>query len=156
AAGVATAIRRAASAARVATGQVIPAYPRLRTPYNALIHGTTAATILRGSMRRLVWLTVLAIALAVPAVGYAVEGGSPDDGTLSVKAGAGRIYLNITGTVVGRLYRGSIQVVDPNLADGQGADFFGCDNSGPVDKTAWTSLCRSDGKDGVVRFRAIG
>src|SRR5262249_61790995 len=89
---------RTASAARVAMGQIIPAYLRLRTPYNALIHGTTAATILRSSMRRLVWLTVLAIALAVPAVGYAVVGASSDDGTLSVKKGIGKGYPKNTRT----------------------------------------------------------
>ena len=50
-------------------------------------------------MRRLISLTVLAIALAVPAVGYAVAGGS-DDGTLSVKNGIGRVYVNINGSVV--------------------------------------------------------
>src|SRR5947207_14102111 len=98
AAGTTAATRRAAIAARVATGQVIPAYPRLRTPYNALIHGTTAATILRASMRRLISLTVLAIALAVPAVGYPGVRGRSDDGTLSVKAGVGRFFRDITGS----------------------------------------------------------
>jgi hypothetical protein len=106
-------------------------------------------------MRRLVWLTVLAIALAVPAVGYAVVGGSPDDGTLSVKAGAGRVYLNITGTVVGRLGKGYIQVTDPNPNDGQGFDFVGCD-AGSYDKSSSTSVCHSDGKNGVARFKAVG
>jgi len=104
-------------------------------------------------MRRLVWLTVLAIALAVPALGYAVVGGSSDDGTLSVKQGAGRVYMNITGSVVGRLGKGYIKITDPNPSDGQGPYFFGCD--GAYDKSTSTTVCPSDG-NGVVRFRAVG
>src|SRR5436190_18164615 len=105
-------------------------------------------------MRRLLSLTVLAIALAVPAVGYAVAGGS-DDGTLSVKNGIGRVSMNINGSVVGRLGgRGYIQVTDPNPDDGLGVQFVGCDLT--IDKTTSTTVCHSDGKDGVVRFRAIG
>jgi hypothetical protein len=106
-------------------------------------------------MRRLISLTVLAIALAVPAVGYAVVGGGSDDGTLSVKSGAGRVYININGTVIGRLGKGYIQITDPNPNDGQGFDFIGCD-PGSYDKSISTSVCHSDGKDGVVRFKAIG
>jgi hypothetical protein len=102
-------------------------------------------------MRRLISLTVLAIALAVPAVGYAVAGGS-DDGTLSVKAGVGRVYLNITGTVVGRLGEGYIRVTDPNPNDGQGFQFSGCELT--IDKTTSTSICHNT--DGVARFKAIG
>jgi hypothetical protein len=104
-------------------------------------------------MRRLVRLTVLALALALPPVGLAMGGGS-DDGTLSVKAGIGRVFMNVNGTVVGRVGKGSIQVTDPNPSDGQGFDFFGCDVE--TDKSTSTSVCTSDGKDGVVRFRAIG
>jgi hypothetical protein len=106
-------------------------------------------------MRRLISLTVLAIALAVPAVGYAVAGGGSDDGTLSVKSGAGRVYMNINGTVVGRLGKGYIQITDPNPNDGQGFDFVGCD-VGSYDRSTSTSICHSDGKNGVVRFKAIG
>ena len=104
-------------------------------------------------MRRLVRLTVLALALAVPPVGLAMGGGA-DDGTLSVKAGIGRVFMNITGTAVGRLGKGYIRVTDPNPTDGHGFDFFGCDVE--IDKSTSTSVCTSDGKDGVVRFRAIG
>jgi hypothetical protein len=105
-------------------------------------------------MRRLTSLTVLAIALAVPAVGYAVVGGSPDDGTLSVKAGVGRVFTSITGSAVGRLGKGYIKVTDPNPNDGLGFDFSGCDVT--TDKSTSTTICQSDGKDGVVRFKAIG
>ena len=104
-------------------------------------------------MRRLVWLTVLAIALAVPAVGYAVVGGTSDDGTLSVKSGAGRVYLNITGTVVGRMGEGYIRVTDPNPNDGQGIQFWGC-NARTSDPSTSTTTCHNT--DGIVRFKAIG
>jgi hypothetical protein len=107
-------------------------------------------------MRRLVRLTVLALALAAPAVAYAAVGGlGSDDGTLSVRNGIGRVYLNFNGSVVGRLSgRGYVQVTDPNPNDGYGFVFTGCDVE--YDKTTSTSVCRSDGKDTVVRFRAIG
>jgi len=105
-------------------------------------------------MRRLVWLTVLAIALAVPAVGYAVVGSSSDDGTLSVKNGAGRVYTSFTGSAAGRIGKGTIWVTDPNPNDGQGPAFSGCDG-GVTDKSVLTSVCHSNGS-GVVRFRAIG
>ena len=107
-------------------------------------------------MRRLVSLTVLAIALAVPAVGYAVVGGGSDDGTLSVKAGIGRVYVGITGSAVGRLGgKGYIKVTDPNPNDGSGFDFTGCDNA-EQDVSTSTSICRNKDGKGVLRFRAIG
>ena len=107
-------------------------------------------------MRRLVRLTVLALALAAPAAGYAMAGGSgSDDGTLSVKGGIGRVYLSFNGSVVGRLGgRGYIQAFDPTANDGSGVVFTGCDVERDVSTS--TSICRSDGKDTVVRFRAIG
>lgn len=106
-------------------------------------------------MRRLVWLTVLAIALAVPAVGYAVVGGSSDDGTLSVKSGAGRVFTSVTGSAVGRLSKGSITIKDPNPNDGLGPEFSRCDAT-PDSGSSTTTICQSDGKGPVVRFRAIG
>jgi hypothetical protein len=100
-------------------------------------------------MRRLVWFTVLAFALAVPAVGFAVVAGS-DDGTLSVKAGVGKVTLNFNGSAVGRLQKGSIQVTDPVASDGVGFDFWGCEKE--IDKSDSTTLCRGSN----LRFRAIG
>src|SRR6266487_3529922 len=76
-------------------------------------------------MRRLVWISALAFALAAPAVGFALSG--DDDGTLSVKAGVGRVSLNFNGSAVGRLQRGSIQVTDPVAGDGVGFEFTNCD-----------------------------
>jgi hypothetical protein len=98
-------------------------------------------------MRRLVWLTVLAIALATPAVGFALSG--TGDGTLSVKAGIGKVYLNFNGSAVGRLQHGVIQINDPLPNDGPGLDFSGCEERDRIDTT---SICRGTN----LRFRAIG
>jgi hypothetical protein len=49
---------------------------------------------------------------------------------------------------------GYIQVTDPNPNDGLGFEFSGCDEK--IDKTTSTTICTSDGKSGVARFRAIG
>jgi hypothetical protein len=76
-------------------------------------------------------MTVLAIALAAPAAGFALSGDG--DGTLSVKAGIGKVSLNFNGSAVGRLQHGLIQVTDP------------------VTITS-TTLCRGTN----LRFRAIG
>jgi hypothetical protein len=101
-------------------------------------------------MRRLVWLTVLAIALAVPAVGFALSASDNNDGTLSVKAGVGRVYVNFNGSAVGRVLHGSIQVTDPMVSDGIGFDFSGCTME--LDKSDTTTICRGNN----LRFRAIG
>jgi hypothetical protein len=106
-------------------------------------------------MRRLVWLTVLAFVLAAPAAGLALVG--DDDGTLSVKAGIGKVYLNFNGSAVGRLRSGSIRVNDPVASDGIGFDFSGCEAE--IDKSDTTTtkgdtitVCRGTN----LRFRAIG
>jgi len=75
-------------------------------------------------MRRLVWISALAFALAAPAVGFALSG--DDDGTLSVKAGVGNVNVNFNGSAVGRLQRGSIRVIDPVASDGVGFEFMNC------------------------------
>jgi len=106
-------------------------------------------------MRRLIWISVLAIALAVPAVGFALSG--DNDGTLSVKAGIGKVYLNFNGSVVGRLQRGSIRVTDPVAGDGVGFEFSNCDVE--IDRSDTTAnrndtikVCSGTN----LRFRAIG
>src|SRR5205809_445020 len=75
-------------------------------------------------MRRLVWISALAFALAAPAVSFALSG--DDDGTLSVKAGVGSVNVNFNGSAVGRLQRGSIRVIDPVASDGVGFEFMNC------------------------------
>jgi len=106
-------------------------------------------------MRRLVWLTVLVFALAVPAAGFALNGDT--DGTLSVKAGIGKVYLNFNGSAVGRVQRGVIRVTDPVASDGLGVDFSGCDveidkSDTTANKSDTITICRGTN----LRFRAIG
>jgi hypothetical protein len=108
-------------------------------------------------MRRLVWLTALVVALAAPAVAFAFVGDGQDDGTLSVKAGVGKVYLNFNGSAVGRVQRGSIRVTDPVATDGLGFEFHNCDvlkdqSDTTTVKTDTIKVCRGDD----VRFRAIG
>jgi hypothetical protein len=106
-------------------------------------------------MRRLALLTVLAFFLAAPAAGFALTG--DDDGTLSVKAGIGKVYLNFSGSAVGRVQHGVIRVTDPVASDGPGVDFSGCElvvdrSDTTVNKSDTVTVC--SGKD--LRFRAIG
>jgi hypothetical protein len=103
-------------------------------------------------MRRLFCFAVLVTALAIPAAAFALSGlgGSDEDGTLSVKAGIGNVRLNFTGSAVGRIQRGYVQVTDPVATDGPGPDFFGCDFE--RDKSDSTTICRGSN----IRFRAVG
>jgi hypothetical protein len=106
-------------------------------------------------MRRLVCFTVLALGLAIPATGFALTGlgGSDEDGTLSVKAGLGKVTLNpFNGSAVGRVQRGWIRVTDPVASDGIGYDFFGSCDERDRDRTTSTTTCRGNN----LRFRAIG
>jgi hypothetical protein len=106
-------------------------------------------------MRRLVWITVLAFFLAAPAAGFALAGDA--DGTLSVKAGIGKVYLNFNGSAVGRLQHGVIRVVDPVASDGFGVDFSGCEvekdkSDTTVNPSDTVTVCQGYN----LRFRAIG
>ena len=67
-------------------------------------------------MRRLLVLTLLLSACTVP---LAVAAGPPTDGTLSVKRGKGTITLKVTGTIIGHVNNGRIQIRDfrPNDAN---------------------------------------
>ena len=94
-------------------------------------------------------MTVLVFGLAVPAAAFALAADT-DDGTLSVKAGVGRVNLNFNGAVVGRLAHGRIVATDPIPSDGSGVEFWGCDRL--RDPTTSTTICWGDD----VRFRAIG
>ena len=106
-------------------------------------------------MRRLVWITVLAIVLAAPAAGFAL--GGDNDGTFSVKAGVGKVYVNFNGSAVGRLQRGFIQVTDVIAGDGVGFEFSNCDverdkSDTTTNRNDTIKICRGTN----VRFRAIG
>jgi hypothetical protein len=100
-------------------------------------------------MRRLVVVTVLAGALAVPAAGFAFNlMRGVDDGTLSVKNGTGKIGLTFNGSVVGRIGHGRITLTDPNPSDGDGILTWGrCDFLNEA-----TTTCSGSN----IRFRAIG
>jgi hypothetical protein len=66
-------------------------------------------------MRRLLGLTLLLLACTVP---LALAAGTPTDGTLSVKRGRGTLAIKVTGTVIGRVANGRIQVRDFRPFDG--------------------------------------
>jgi hypothetical protein len=107
-------------------------------------------------MRRLVWLTALVVTLTVPAVAFAFAGGQ-DDGTLSVKAGVGKVYLKFNGSAVGRVHDGWIRVTDFVATDGLGFEFSNCDvvkdkSDTTTNKNDTIKVCRGDN----IRFRAIG
>jgi hypothetical protein len=67
-------------------------------------------------MRRILGLTLLLLAITVP---LAVAAGTPTDGTLSVKRGKGQLSLKLTGTIIGHVNNGRIQIRDfrPNDAN---------------------------------------
>ena len=67
-------------------------------------------------MRRILGLTLLLLAITVP---LAVAAGTPTDGTLSVKRGKGTLALKVTGTIIGHVNNGRIQIRDfkPNDAN---------------------------------------
>jgi hypothetical protein len=60
-------------------------------------------------MRRLLVLSLLLIACTVP---LASASGTPTDGTLSVKRGKGVVTLKVTGTIIGRVNYGRVQIRD--------------------------------------------
>jgi len=100
-------------------------------------------------------MTVLAAALAVPAVAFALS--EDNDGTLSVRAGIGRVSLTFDGSAVGRVRSGSIQVTDPVANDGAGFEFSNCD---VVINKSDTTLAKGDSikvcRGANIRFRAVG
>ena len=66
-------------------------------------------------MRRLLLLILVLSACTVP---LALAGGTPTDGTLSVKRGKGLITLKVTGTIIGRVSNGRVQIRDFRPNDG--------------------------------------
>jgi hypothetical protein len=66
-------------------------------------------------MRRILGLTLLLLAATVP---LALAAGTPTDGTLSVKRGRGTLTLKVTGTIIGRVANGRVQVRDFKPGDG--------------------------------------
>ena len=67
-------------------------------------------------MTRILGLTLLLLACTVP---LALAGGTPTDGTLWVKRGRGMLTLKVTGTVIGRVANGRVQIRDFKPGDGR-------------------------------------
>jgi len=61
---------------------------------------------------------VLTIVFATCTVPLALAGGTPTDGTLSVKRGRGVVTLKLTGTIIGRVANGRVQIRDFKPGDG--------------------------------------
>jgi|GraSoiStandDraft_24_1057298.scaffolds.fasta_scaffold44961_2 hypothetical protein len=104
-------------------------------------------------MRRLIGFTVLVIALAVPAVAFAIST-LGDDGSLSVKNGVGKVVLQpFNGSVLGRVVTGRVVIVDQSLGGGSGSgslDVWGCDNPRPT-ATDRVTVCSGSN----LRFRVV-
>jgi hypothetical protein len=66
-------------------------------------------------MRRLLLLILVLSACTVP---LALAAGTPTDGTLSVKRGKGVLTLKVTGTIIGHVNNGRVQVRDFKPNDG--------------------------------------
>jgi hypothetical protein len=66
-------------------------------------------------MRRLLVFTLLLATCTVP---LALAAGTSTDGTLSVKRGRGAVTLKVTGTIIGRVANGRVQVRDFRPNDG--------------------------------------
>lgn len=60
-------------------------------------------------------LTLLLSACTVP---LGLAAGTPTDGTLSVKRGKGMLTLKVTGTIIGRVNNGRVQIRDFKPNDG--------------------------------------
>jgi hypothetical protein len=58
------------------------------------------------------------LVLSACTVPLAVAAGTPTDGTLSVKRGKGVITLKVTGTIIGRVNNGRVQIRDFRPYDG--------------------------------------
>ena len=81
---------------------------RLHFPYAALTHVTRPVPILKSPMR-IAALTLLALALAVPA---ALAAKAPSAGTLSVEGGVGVVTITGRGALLGRMVSGTVKIVD--------------------------------------------
>ena len=66
-------------------------------------------------MRRLLLLILVLSACTVP---LALAAGTPTDGTLSVKRGKGVLTLKVTGTIIGHVNNGRVQIRDFRPNDG--------------------------------------
>ena len=109
--------------------------------------GTRSVSILRPMRRSLVLVALLALVL--PLAGYAAA--RAGEGTLTVKDGRGKVSVQGKGVLLGRLDRGSIEVVDLSPDDAFDPIVFGDD--APVRLVGENGL-RYAGRN--MRFRVIG
>jgi hypothetical protein len=91
------------------------------------------------------------LALLVVTGTAAARSGGPNDGTLTVKNGDGRIVITgFKGAVIGRFDKGQVTIKDPNPNDGIGPIVTGAD----VTQSLSENTTRYSGSK--VRFRTIG
>jgi hypothetical protein len=100
-------------------------------------------------MRRLLAIAMLAGILTIPAVATAARN-DPNDGTLSVRNGVGRVWIGARGAVIGRFDSGSVRIVDPVDGDPLDVEVWGAEKTRSVSDT-------TDVYSGTdVRFRIVG
>lgn len=120
---------------------------RLHSRYKPLTGGTPIAAILLSDMRRIV-LSLLALALLVPALGAAATAGL-GDGTLSVADTRGRVIIDARGGIIGQLDRGVVVVTDLTRDDAAEPIVSGDDTVRVAGNTTIYT-----GRD--IRFRLLG
>jgi hypothetical protein len=101
-------------------------------------------------MRRLVFITIAVLALALPAVAGALKRG-PGDGTLVVDNAQGTVVLRVKGGIIGRFDAGTIDVIDVVGGDGPAPVLRRCEDKEIISPRR--QLCSSSTE---VRFRLIG
>ena len=97
-------------------------------------------------MRKAGLIIVLVVLLAAPAVAYAVDA---VEGRLSVSDGRGVVGMQGRGSMIGRLDKGSVTVVDLSPVDASEPLVFGCDQE---EFRGVATVCQGEN----LRFRLLG
>jgi hypothetical protein len=103
---------------------------------------------MKSAVRRFALFAMLAALVGTGAA--AATPAAPNDGTLIVKNGVGRIVFTGKGAVIGRFDIGKVTIKDPNPNDGTGPIVWGAEAESLISEK--TTLYK--GND--VRFRIIG
>jgi hypothetical protein len=101
-------------------------------------------------MRRLLFLAVLPVALAIPA-GLSARTNPMEAGSLSIKNGRGVFILQVKGAVIGRMASGKLTVTDTNPYDEQVPDIRGRIHPKPRPLNAATTVYQGQ----QIRFRVM-
>jgi hypothetical protein len=101
-------------------------------------------------MRRLVFIAVLPILLAIPA-SLSARTNPMDDGSLSIKNGRGVFIVQVKGAVIGRMASGKLTVTDSDPYDEQVPDIRGRIHPKPKPLNDATTVYRGQ----QIRFRVI-